>query len=121
MGTPYIVREMGYADFNDMKHLHDVYIGHSKQLFKDTKMGDIKILRMEKTKPSTLMYKTSFADEVYKETNVVKPNLRTTKSSNNNQDFQLQPAFSEKLPLSDKKEIRSFEFNSKQKNADILF
>nr|CAD7408543.1 unnamed protein product [Timema cristinae] len=102
VGTPYIVREIGYADFYGIKDLHDRYIGPSQQLLKHVKIGDIKVLKVEKSKPATLMYKTSYSDYSFKEVNVAKPNLRRSKSSMSNEEFEPKRAFTEKLPLSDK-------------------
>lgn len=64
-GNPYNVIEKCHSDFYDFKDLWEkigcnaTYVTEGNKLA----MTDIKIVRVEKTKPLTLQYKTSFAEE----------------------------------------------------------
>lgn len=89
---------MSFADFVDVKKLHDTYIGTSQKLLSNTKLADIKVVRVEKSKPGVIMYKTTYSDKDFRECAVAKPNLRRSKSSP-----ELERAFLEKLPLSERK------------------
>jgi hypothetical protein len=64
------------------------------------KMTDIKIVKVDKHSPYTFSFKTSHSQENYKKVVVVN-NRRRTKSAAAQLD--LQPAYSKKLPIGDKK------------------
>jgi hypothetical protein len=93
---------MTHEDFFNLKALSGSPGGNfSKTTANEAvKMTDINIVRVDKRSPYTFSFKTSFSQQNYKK--VVVNNSRKTKSAAAH--LVLQPAYSKKLPLEDKKE-----------------
>lgn len=103
-GTPFIVNEMGYGDFIDIKQLP------VPRLNKDVdgqvvKLSDIKVIKIEKNEHSEIKieYKTSYFDD-FKQLDLSKRTNRI-----NNRPTELKPLYQRKLEISERKktDIRS--------------
>jgi hypothetical protein len=101
-GLPCNFNEMIHEDFFDLKALSgSLGSNFSKTAENKTiKVTDIKIVKVDKHSPYTFSFKTSHSQENYKK--VVVNNRRKTKSAATQLD--LQPSYSKKLPIGDKKE-----------------
>jgi len=92
---------MTHKDFFDLKALSgSLGSNFPKTTENETvEMTDIEIVKVDKRSPYTFSFKTSYYQENYK--NFVVNNRRKTKSAD--AQLVLQPAYSKKLPIGDKK------------------
>ena len=79
-------------------------------------MTDIKTVKVAKCSPYTFSFKSSYSQENYK--NFVANNRRKTKSAAAQLD--LQPAYSKKLPMGDKKKADILDLLGKKSHSQIL-
>ena len=80
------------------------------------KMTGIKIVKLNRRNPYTFSCKTSYSQENYK--NIVVNDRRKTKSAAAQLD--LQPAYSKKLPMGDKKKADILDLLGKKSHSQIL-
>jgi hypothetical protein len=79
-------------------------------------MTDIKIVEVDKCSPYTFSFKTSYSQENYKK--VVVNYRKKTKSAA--VQLVLQPAYSKKLPIGDKKKADILDLPRKKSHSQIL-
>lgn len=105
-GTPFIVNEMGYGDFIDIKQLP------VPRLNKDVdgqvvKLSDIKVIKIDKNEHNEIkiQYKTSYFDD-FKELDLSK---RTNRNNRHTEVTGLKPLYQRKLEISERKktDVRS--------------
>ena len=101
-GDPFNVFHLGFDDFYNIKSIaNDI----GPMNVKDLKISDIKVLKVTKESPSTVLYKHSYADE-FKECTVLK-------QCNKSKDFRLLPCFKEKPGIPHKKKVDLMELCKK--------
>jgi len=95
-GQPYQVIELTHEDFFDIKSLEtNIVFGNQT-----VKIGELRIIKLEKLYPNKMFYKTSFSEDDFSETET----KRTTRRSNeNNEVGHLSPLYDSKLPINEKK------------------
>lgn len=103
-GPPYRAIEMNFDDFYDIKDLSGQLKFNLSRDINSTivKVSDIKILKVQKSSPHSLFYKTSYSDEDYKEAIVIRSNRHS-----NNVSCELKKAFSNKpgITINKKKDL----------------
>lgn len=108
-GNPFIVREMSFGDFMDLKLLSDeMAFNYSKNINGDQiKLSDIKMLRFEKGNDS-YFYKTSYDDDASWQAVQIRTISRRSSGARDIKRINLKPAYNSKLPI------------NANKKADIL-
>ncbi|CAG9835131.1 unnamed protein product [Diabrotica balteata] len=96
-GTPYIVNEMGYEDFMDLKQLPVIKLNRSVD-GAVVKLCDIKVIKIEKNVMNEIkiFYKMSYFDDL-KELDLAK------RTSRNSRPQELKPLYHQKLDISERK------------------
>ena len=117
-GLLHNVNEMTQEDFFYLKALSGSFGSNfSKTTENETvKMTDIKTVKVDKSSPYTFSFRTSYSQENYK--NVVVSNRRKTKFAP--AQLYLQPAYSKKLPIEDKKKADILDLLKKKSHSQIL-
>lgn len=72
-GRPYKVQEMSFKDFFDLKKLNEI-IGNidGRSNDEDSKISNMRIIKIEKEDPFKILYKMSYAQEDYNVVNIKK-------------------------------------------------
>lgn len=99
-GNPFIVKEMSFSDFMDLKLLSDeMAFNYSKNVNGDQiKMSEIKMLRFEKGNDS-YFYKISYDDSSWQRVQIRTVSRRSSGARDLKNIF-LKPAYNSKLPIS---------------------
>lgn len=90
-GTPYMVKELSHTDFFDLKSLNS-QVG---SFLADDKISDMKIIKIEKSNPYTIFYKTSYSQNEFLETRL--------RSPRNKQQIELNSPYQTRLKISERK------------------
>lgn len=93
-GKPFIVQELNYSDFHDLKILSD-----EVALNNLTRLSELKLIRFTKANPQVYEYKTRY-DELWTEENLRKARNRRTIIMN---EITLRPAYTSKISIAERK------------------
>lgn len=101
-GPPYIVHELTFEDFYDLKTLQEEW---RKNFTMDTEKEkvtwhDIKVLKVEKRHPDSFFFKTSYEQVEFKKVDM-NNNKKTRSQERNTDSVRLVSAYISKIPLSD--------------------
>lgn len=96
-GTPFIVTEMGFGDFIDIKQLPVTRLNKSVD-GQVVKLSDIKVIKIERNEHNEIkiQYKISYFDD-FKELDLTK------RTNRNNRPPELKPLYQRKLEISERK------------------
>ncbi|XP_053966877.1 uncharacterized protein LOC128868612 isoform X1 [Anastrepha ludens] len=96
-GNPYQVNEMSHLDFFDLKHLSSMTgTNYAKDVTGNTiKMTDFKVLRFEKSRPDSFLFKLSYKDEFAE--------IEVRKRKPQSSSVTLKKAYSKKIVIEGKK------------------
>lgn len=104
-GNPFIVKELNYNDFVDLKLLtNEIGFNCQKNIHgEQIKLSDVKMVRFEK-ESDTFFYKTSYKDlDWHQAYTTTITNRRVNGTSNNVEKIMRKPAYSSKIPISGNK------------------
>ncbi|RVE43346.1 hypothetical protein evm_011986 [Chilo suppressalis] len=106
-GNKFIINEMSHSEFYNIKNLADQKLNKNTD-GETVKIGDIKIIRIEKTNDDdtnrvTVFYKTSYFQDFFKEINLSKPQSRSVRMQNIRRRPQLKRLYNTKLQLTERK------------------
>uniref|UniRef100_A0A2S2NJY1 DUF7869 domain-containing protein n=2 Tax=Schizaphis graminum TaxID=13262 RepID=A0A2S2NJY1_SCHGA len=99
-GHPFKVKELGYSDFYDIKNITECNKKNYSINYDGEKViwNNIKVLRVEKAQPNTILYKTSFSDTEFKKINLYHGGARGRNPSLAN--YTLKQAYTQKNKIS---------------------
>lgn len=95
-GQPYQVIELTHEDFFDIKSL-EANLAFGNQ---NVKIGELRIVKLEKLYPNKMFYKTSFSEDDFSE---IETKRITRRSNENNKVGHLFSLYDSKLPINEKK------------------
>jgi len=97
IGQLYQVIELTHEDFFDIKSL-EANLAFGNQ---SVKIGELRIVKLEKLYPNKMFYKTSFSEDDFLEIETKRTTRR--RSNENNEVGQLFSLYDSKLPINEKK------------------
>ncbi|KAF2893553.1 hypothetical protein ILUMI_12621 [Ignelater luminosus] len=96
--NPYLVTEMSFKDFFNLKQLNEKLGNLECTRNNDGKLSDMKVIKIEKEDPFKILYKTSYAQEGYSVLHI-----RRRRSSVKTNVLGLEPLYKKELQISDQK------------------
>ncbi|XP_073999030.1 uncharacterized protein [Rhodnius prolixus] len=111
-GNPFLVKELSFTDFFDLKRLNEIVGNMETTKTNDDKLNCMKVIKIERESPFTILYKTSYAEDNFSELKIKRPTRRLSSINNNN--FSLDSLYKNKIKICDKKKKGLLELVNKK-------